>query len=404
MSKLRIAITGVTGLIGRNLFFEIIKQNLHDLDNLEIFALGRDLYGKKLEDRISTLIDNDGREYISSSRREQEKVIYNLNSFVKCIHIDLARDNLELCKKDFKTLSKHPISIFYHIGASTDLRLGPVVEQRSREVNVNGTLRILGLISTLDVGEFCYVGTAYSCGDVNGKVLADSINLNQKFRNPYEKTKLEAEMLVREYAKKSKMKFRYFRPSVTCGRLIEKPLGSISKFDVFYGWAAFFLGIKNKNFNLVENIYDTKVNLDIRIYFNKNGGLNIVPVDYVAKLMYLICVENIKGDSFHLVSERDTPHKLYTSLLLKEINVEGYRFVNQMPNDLNHLEKLYYKTAGSVFTSYVIIEKIKFCTKNIKTLIEKKNIKCPKVDKKNLHILSGYAKKFNFGINLKQSL
>ena len=33
---MRIVITGATGLLGRNLLFEIIKQDLNNLDDLEI--------------------------------------------------------------------------------------------------------------------------------------------------------------------------------------------------------------------------------------------------------------------------------------------------------------------------------------------------------------------------------
>lgn len=52
---MRIAMTGATSLLGRNLFFEIIKQNTSDLENLEIIVLGKEKNGKNLSRRIKLL-------------------------------------------------------------------------------------------------------------------------------------------------------------------------------------------------------------------------------------------------------------------------------------------------------------------------------------------------------------
>ena len=47
--------TGATSLLGRNLLFEIIKQNINDLDKLEIIVLGKEKNGKNLSRRIKLL-------------------------------------------------------------------------------------------------------------------------------------------------------------------------------------------------------------------------------------------------------------------------------------------------------------------------------------------------------------
>ena len=52
---MRIAMTGATSLLGRNLLFEIIKQNINDLDKLEIIVLGKEKNGKNLSRRIKLL-------------------------------------------------------------------------------------------------------------------------------------------------------------------------------------------------------------------------------------------------------------------------------------------------------------------------------------------------------------
>jgi nucleoside-diphosphate-sugar epimerase len=38
---MRVALTGATGFLGRNLLFEIVKRNLQALDRLQVVVLGR---------------------------------------------------------------------------------------------------------------------------------------------------------------------------------------------------------------------------------------------------------------------------------------------------------------------------------------------------------------------------
>ena len=63
---LKIAITGATGLIGRNLLFEILKQNIKNLDELEIFVLGRGQCGKDIHQRINEIGERMGTSYLGT--------------------------------------------------------------------------------------------------------------------------------------------------------------------------------------------------------------------------------------------------------------------------------------------------------------------------------------------------
>lgn len=42
LQQMKIAITGATGLLGRNVLFEFLKQHIAQLDMLEVIVLGRD--------------------------------------------------------------------------------------------------------------------------------------------------------------------------------------------------------------------------------------------------------------------------------------------------------------------------------------------------------------------------
>ena len=167
-----------------------------------------------------------------------------------------------MCASDLEKLGAKPIDYFFHIAALTDFRDGPAVIESLWQTNVEGTKQVLSLVSSLSVGEFVYVGSAYSCGLRGGRIPPNCMGPpSSRFRNPYEKSKLEAEMEVRSFAQESGVRCRYFRPSTICGRLMEPPTGCIHKFDVFYAWAAFFLRAKMKAGLRFQERYTTPVEL-----------------------------------------------------------------------------------------------------------------------------------------------
>ena len=399
MSKLRIAITGATGLLGRNLLFEFLKQHFNDLDALEIFILGRDKSNVNIEQRIKQIILSDGVDYLALNSKDQtERLKEYCDAGIRYIDIDLDEDRLNIGSEDLKKLQSVSIDFFFHIAALTDFRDTPGATEALKKTNLHGTQQVLELISTLKIGEFCYTGTAYSCGMAAGNIEPDYINFNQKFRNPYESIKLEAEIEVRKFAKKTGLRCRYFRPSTICGRLIEPPLGAICKFDVFYGWAVFFFQIKLKQLKSLDNRYNEPLKLDIRICHGLKSGLNIVPADYAAKVMYQVCIQNVLGDSYHLVNNQETSYGLCITIMLDKLNIVGPRQADVIPGDMNKLERLYYKTVGKVLTPYATSEPMLFDTKNLDKILKKVKLRCPPVDEKNFLILINYAKQHDFRI------
>lgn len=399
MKKKTFALTGATGLLGRNLLFEIIKQNLNNLDNIKIFLLGRSNSDKSISSRVAKILKEDGVDYICADIEIIEYVIKNI---IVSINVDLDKDGLDISAEDLAKLKYQDIDFFYHIASQTDFRSTPVITRILENTNVEGTRRILKLIDSLDLKEFSYVSSAYVCGYYENKksriIEPDYINENENFRNSYEKTKLSAEILVRNYEKKTGLKCRYFRPSTICGRLIEKPFGSISKFDVFYAWGMWFLKQKMKSIENYDNIFDKNVDIPIRMCIKQGSGLNMVPADYSAKLMYYVSMSDSIENSFYLVNTSETNHEFYTNRMLELLNISGLSFTDEVPSDLTKLEKIYYKTVGGIFHGYINSEPMIFNDANIKSLCEKYSLSSPEINQKNFDYLIEYAKKKNFGL------
>jgi len=365
-----------------------------------LILLGRSQNNCSIDDRLDNIIINDGLNYLGLTVDDSTDIVNQINNCIHPISFDLTRINLELSSKDLQLLKDKPIDYFIHVAALTDFRSDAETSKKLNEVNYNGTKRILELIEALNVKEFIFIGSAYSCGDETGIIHADHINISEVFRNPYEKSKLKAEISVRNEAKKGRFKLKIYRPSTIGGRLIEKNIGSISKFDVFYSWAAFFLKHKIKYLRSYSNLYSEPVEMNIRIQANNQSGLNIVPVDFAAKSLYLSAINDPIYDSYHLANNAEVKHMDYIQWILDYLGIFNYEFCQEEPNNKNDLEKIYYRSVGRIFSPYIIGPSMIFNVKNLNLICDKYNVYCPIINKRNFIKLLDYAKGRNFGLKL----
>ena len=393
--KARFVVTGATGLLGRNLMLEIIKKNYQKSPNFTLIILGRSSKSDELELRIKKILQEELFQYLGLENHDENLVDQVMQKNIKCIDLNLKVAEFSFTKADEKILFEEETDILFHVASLTDFRHGKSIEEDLIKTNVNGTRNIVTLAAKMKLKKFSYVSSAYVCGIYSGRVSPDYINQDAIFRNPYEKTKLEAELIVREFANKTGIKCDIFRPSTICGRLMEGKTGSTPKFDVFYGWAIFFIKSKIK----ISGNFENDINMDLRFSASNSSGLNIVPVDFAAKTMYMVSTSSHDSGSYHLVNRDETPHNFYFFEMLDAIGVKNVKMLDQMPSDKNKLEDFYYKTVGKIFDPYINCPSMYFDTENLNQIYEKFNLKCPKIDKQNFSLLMDYAKEKKFGLN-----
>ena len=112
-----------------------------------------------------------------------------------------------------------------HSAASVAFDL-PIEEARA--INVEGTRRVLDFAGAVpDLQRVAYVSTAYVAGDRRGTVYEDDRETGT-FRNSYERSKHEAEAVVRS----STLPWTIARPSIIVG---ESTTGWTASFNVLYG-------------------------------------------------------------------------------------------------------------------------------------------------------------------------
>lgn len=176
------------------------------------------------------------------------------------------------------------VTTIVHCAASVSftLPLGP-----SRQINVDGTRRMLALARRSPrLERFVHVSTAYVAGRARGAFGGDDLERGQPFRNAYEESKHEAEVLVREAARQLPA-VQVVRPSIVVG---DRATGWTSSFNVVYQpLRAFSRGL----YEVLPGDLDAPV--------------DVVSVDYVADAMLALLGAPPRGglETFPLVAGAD---------------------------------------------------------------------------------------------------
>jgi len=338
-------LTGGGGIVGSHIIFEWIHKAIVEKTVNHLYVIIRDNEKSAKERLLAILQDASRPDFLNKFTLEE------------CLEkITLIEGNLSEITKN--TLENYSFDTIIHCAGSTSLLH---TNDSKKVVHTQNFLITKHLLEELpnSVTRFIYISTAYSFGIQNEKV--DDCIENYKvssFRNPYEKSKYESEVYVKETCKKNNIDYQILRPSIICGRLIEKPFFETPKFDVFYSLAMFL------------DKYADKAKEKFRIWIDTKSGLNIVPVDFVAKsILYGFLNPAIK--EMNIVNPKQLLHKEYVNDYLKYFNINSYEFVSEKPENLNAFEQLYYKTIGSIFEKYVSIPDLQYQSELILNFIEK---------------------------------
>jgi len=263
-----VLITGVTGFVGLELLSRYLERG-----ERPVYALIRAPDDAAADRRLrEALISLYGREDAYADR-------------IAAVPGDLEGDDLGLTPAHREVLSEGVTEIV-HAAASVSFTL-PL--ERAREINVTGTRRVL------ELGQECalrggglrrlsYVSTAYVAGDHAGEFGEDQLDVGQRFRNSYERSKFEAERVIHEHS--DHLPVQVFRPSIIVG---ETATGWTNSFNVLYPpLKAFARGA-------------TPV-----IPGRRSTPVDVVPVDYVADAVFELSGRELAGnETYHLVAGRE---------------------------------------------------------------------------------------------------
>src|SRR6202789_914876 len=177
-----VLLTGATGFLGMDALACLIERGGEE-DQVAVLIRARDDAGaqQRLREVLARLYD----EPPAAAKR------------VRAVRGDLLEPGLGLSAEDRRWLIDS-VERIVHCAASISFEL-PLEEARA--INVRGVERVLGLARAIAAGgtlrRIVHVSTAYVSGRHAGEFLEQDLDVGQEFRNTYERSKHEAERLLR---------------------------------------------------------------------------------------------------------------------------------------------------------------------------------------------------------------
>jgi thioester reductase-like protein len=200
---------------------------------------------------------------------------------VEAVPADLTAPGLGIAQDRADELARSVTDVI-HAAASVSFDL-PLDEARA--INVRGTERVLELAGRAPaLRRFAYVSTAYVAGTHEGTFTEADLDVGQSFRNSYERSKHEAESIVREHGER--LPVTILRPSIVVG---DRRSGWTASFNVLYApLRAFSRGL----YPAVPAV--------------RSAPVDVVSVDYVADAIVSVCESDGGiGETYHLTASAD---------------------------------------------------------------------------------------------------
>lgn len=369
---MKVILTGATGVLGSHIMYEILELFINEKMEGKLFLIARNKGKISAKERINKLLASTYTPKVLL-----EKGLAQLSSYMEIIDIDviLAQDT-----------NLNQMQDAYFIHAAGFVNLSTDLDQKEKIFNEN-TKITEALFNTFHpyLKKFIYIGTAFSSGVRKGIIANDFHNLDFKpeHRNTYEQAKFHSENFIAQQCEKIRLPYQILRPSVIGGKVLGKENNYfISKYMVFYLLAKFFhLSAKRK----VKQE-------SVRFIVNESTGLNIIPVDYVAKvIVHTFQREDIK--QLNIVHSKSFNIIKGLQLIMQEVGYNNFELI-QNPLDFNYktaIEKLYYESIGKHLRPYFTTDANEYDTTLLNSILE-----IPKLDAEIFTNMIRYARLHNF--------
>lgn len=365
---MKIILTGSTGVLGSHIMYEILELFIQTPDDAnQLFIIARNNGKNSAGERINEFLSSDYTPKII-----RDKGLTVLNQYLEII--DLDSNTIEETFLE-KTKGAYLIHSAGYVNLSTDEDL----KDKIFDENVLLTQKLFSIFHPY-IKKFIYIGTAFSSGVRKGLIANDFHNLDFKpeHRNAYEYAKFHSENFIAKECKAIGLPFQILRPSVIGGKMLGTENNYfIPKYMVFYLLAKFFY-FTSKRKGKQETV---------RFIINTDTGLNIIPVDYVAKVI-VTTFERDDIEQLNIVNYNSFNMVQGLQLIMKEV---GYTNFTLIPNNFdfqykNAIEKLYYESIGKHLKPYFIADANEYDTTLLNSILE-----IPKLDNDDFTNLIRYA-------------
>ncbi|GEK32739.1 SDR family oxidoreductase [Kurthia sibirica] len=272
----------------------------------------REQLKKKKDDQFYTVVL---ASELVKAQQEKEAILSEYHDAkITIIEGDITVPNLDMTTEEQQLLAS-TVEIVWHLAAIYDLA---VRKEAAWKVNVHGTSNVNTFVKSCEkLQRYMYFSTAYVAGTRTGILYENELKRPTSFKNYYEETKYEAELLVEDL--KEYYPVTIIRPGIVRGNSIT---GKTTKFD-----GPYFL------LNMVDKL---KVLPFIPFIGRSTATLNTVPIDYIIEAAsYVSMAKNAVGKTVHLTDPQ--PHPIQEVLRAVTIEMTGKAPKGTVPLALTRL-------------------------------------------------------------------
>lgn len=318
--------------------------------------LVRELFNKNYTDHVYAVV------YPTELEKAKKESQLIMDSFpgrrISIVEGDITLPQLGIQADRLEAITQS-VDVVWHLAAIYDLAVPRAVAWK---VNVEGTKMVNEFVSHLPhLKRYMYFSTAYVAGKREGLLLETELIRPDGFKNYYEETKFEAELLVEKI--KNHIPTTIIRPGIVRGNSVT---GETNKFDGPY----FFL-----------NMIDKIKSLPFIPYIGKSTALiNVVPIDYVIEASAYLCMdEEAEGKTLHLTDPHPHPVLEVYRAMVKEMTDKYPK--GRLPLTLTkkclEIKMIRKKLGVEKETLDYLSWNAYFDCKNAREILNKGKIKCP---------------------------
>lgn len=262
-------------------------------------------------------------------------------------------------------------------------------EDRSAEpwrTNLGGTQHVLDFCQDVGIGELHYVSTAYVCGVRHDLVKENELNVGQSFRNDYERSKFEAEQLVRSADFLDSL--TVYRPAVIAGDSVN---GYTSTYHGMYHYLKLMSVIVNNTPPGPDGVRHTPVKLEM----TGDEPRNIVPVDWVSAVMcQLFSNPETHGGTYHITPEHCLTARDLIEAGYKRFNSTGVEFCGKKVDAADCEISQVASDSKAIYDEYETSDPT-YDTTELRRFTA--DLPCPKIDEAMIHRFWDYGEEDRWG-------
>lgn len=267
MTKRTVLITGATGILGSWVLGEALDRGYRAV------VLMRDPDRAEARRRLAAVMQFLGKEASLES--------------VRIVLGDACWPNLGISPAEADEL-RSAIGMVIHCAACT--KFGERHSEQVWATNVRGVENVIRFLQGSDAA-FYHVSTAYVAGNRRGRILETELDGGQQFRNMYERSKYEAEAIVRQAFAEERLRGGIFRPGIIVGDSRE---GRISQFLNVYSFL-----------RLADLAESARMNghARLRLRGNPHAEIGLASVDWISEALWrIIEADGPAGKTYHLTN------------------------------------------------------------------------------------------------------